>query len=479
MSDVLLIHSPIILYKDEAEIDSFKSHGGDERSYYPLGILYLAAVLQKAGFTVRVIDVAPEGKTLVDILSVIEAEKPFVIGISSMTTSIASSVTLARSIKERFSERISIGLGGVHLCCDTAFLQRNPFFDFGVIGEGEKTFVDIVTRIKQGEKVREVFQGELIQNLDELPFPARHLIDHKIYRREEQMEFEVPAAGILGSRGCPYKCSFCCIPAIGHKVRLRSAKNIVDEMEFVYDLCRGSYSFVDDCMTLNKKHTLEFCQTIIDRKIKVRWIASTRANALDDETVRSLSRAGCTDLYFGVESGSEKIRNSVIKKKITDNEIARAVQLCRKYKILSNLFLMVGFPDETREDMMKTVQIGSKVKADIVGIHITIPLPGTEIFKYAIGKKIIPSDIIDRYARGEMGRGFRGVWPLFVPEGFTLNDLIKIKKKTYMNFYLNPMWWLRRLRTWIVMPGKFKDDLKLFKIAFHVFLTGGTRGQLS
>ena len=91
----------------------------------------------------------------------------------------------------------------------------------------------------------------------------------------------------------------------------------------------------------------------------------------------------------------------------------------------------------------------------------------------------IVKDIIDKYARGDMGKGFRGVWPLFIPKGFTLKDLTDIKRKAYIWFYFNPMWWIRRIRVWFILPGKFKDDLKLFKIAFHVFRTGGTKGQLS
>lgn len=479
MSDVILIHSPIILYNNSAEKEQFKYHGGDEKSYYPMGILYMAAYLEKSGHSVRIIDVAPAGMTLKDILQEIENEKPKIVGISSMTTSISSSVTLARAIKERFRDSVMVGLGGVHLCCDQTFLDRFPVFDFGVVGEGEKTFEELVRRAKKGEIIKGIINGELIQDLDTLPFPARHLVNQRVYLREEQLNFEVPAAGILGSRGCPFSCSFCCIPAIGHKVRLRSPKNIVDEMEEIYDRCQGSYSFVDDCLTLNKSHALDFCQEIIDRKMKVKWIGSTRANTLDEDVVKALSRAGCSDIYIGVESGNERIRNQIIKKRVTDKEIADAVKLCRKYKILTNLFLMVGFPTETKEEMMDTVKIGSKVKADIVGIHITIPLPGTEIFNYAVKNRMIPSDIIDRYARGEMGKGFRGVWPLFIPEGFTLKDLINIKRKTYLRFYLNPMWWFRRVRVWFIIPGKFKDDLKLFKIAFHVFMTGGTRGQLS
>lgn len=479
MSDVVFINSPMLLYKNEDEKARFRSHGGDEKSIYPLGILYISSYLRKYGHTVRVIDVAAEGRTLVDVLEIIKAENPKIIGISSMTTSIMSAVKLAECIKERFGDKFQIGLGGVHLCCDPTFVDRFPVFDFGVSGEGEKTFEELVRRAKKDEKIRGLIQGEMIEDLDTLPFPATDMIKTGIYLREEQMNFEVPAAGILGSRGCPFFCSFCCIPAIGHKVRIRSPKNVVDEMEQVYDQCRGSYSFVDDCFILNKARILEFCQEIMDRKMKVKFIGSTRANTLDREIVKALSKAGCTDLYFGVESGNERVRNQVIKKKISDKQIADAIRLCREYRIMTNLFLMVGFPTETRNEMMETARIGKKVKADIIGIHITIPFPGTEIFRYAIDHKMIPSDIVDKYARGEMGRGFRGVWPLFVPENFTLADLISIKKKAYMSFYLDIMWWVRRIRIWFLVRGKFKEDLKLFKIAWHVFRPGGTKGQLS
>ncbi|MFH1691101.1 MAG: radical SAM protein [Candidatus Omnitrophota bacterium] len=479
MADVVLINSPIILYQDAEDKNSFRWHGGDERSVYPLGVLYIAAYLEQKGHSVRVIDMAPEGKTLLDIYDILKTEKPYVVGISSLTTSIQSAVSLASAIKQKFGDAIHVGLGGVHLCVDPTFVDRFPVFDFGVIGDGEKTLEQILVQVKRGEKVRGIFHGETIKNLDELPFPARHLIDPKIYLREEQLKFEVSMAGVLGSRGCPYQCCFCCIPSIAGKVRMRSAKNIVDEMEAVYDQCRGNYNFIDDCLTLSKKHTLAFCQEIIDRRLKVRWLASTRANTIDDEVAKALKRAGCADIYFGVESGNERVRNEVIKKKVTDKDIAKAVYHCRKQGILTNLFLMVGFPGETKKEMMDTVKIGNRVKADIVGIHLTIPFPGSEIYKHCIEKNILPKDIIDQYALGKLGRGFRDVWPLFIPEGSSIEELITIKKKVYTSFYLNPFWMLRRMRTWFVIPGKFREDLKLFKIALYVFKTGGTKGQLS
>jgi radical SAM superfamily enzyme YgiQ (UPF0313 family) len=250
-------------------------------------------------------------------------------------------------------------------------------------------------------------------------------------------------------------------------------------MVAVYDSCKGGYSFVDDCMTLDRNRTLAFCQEIIDRKLKCHWIASTRVNAMDEEVARAMKRAGCTDLYFGVESGNERVRNEVIKKKVTDEQIKNAARLCRKHGIVSNLFLMVGFPGETWPEMMDTVRIGHKVGADMIGIHITMPFPGTEIFDYAQKNGMIPKDLIDQYASGSLGRGFRGIWPLFVPKAMTLDDLFRAKKLAYRYFYLHPKWLWHRALVWFKIKGKFSEDLKLLKIAWHVFMTGGTKGQLS
>ncbi len=187
MSDVVFIQSPLLLYKNEDEKARFRSHGGDEKSICPLGILYLSSYLKKYGHTARVIDVTAEGRTLVEILEIIKAENPRIIGISSMTTSIMSAVRLADSIKEMFGDKFQVGLGGVHLCVDPEFVNRFPVFDFGVSGEGEKTFEELVRKAKKGERIKGLIQGEMIEDLNALPFPAREMIETGIYLREEQM----------------------------------------------------------------------------------------------------------------------------------------------------------------------------------------------------------------------------------------------------------------------------------------------------
>ncbi len=476
MVDVVLINSPIVLYRNRRDMRENLLSDGDEKSFYPMNILYLAAYLEEKGHTVSVVDAGGCGLTLAEIKKKVDELSPKLVGISAMTISIQSALIMAKELKKK--GRL-IGLGGVHLTCDPDFLNRFANFDFGVVGDGEVVLERLVRKVKAGKPVKGLYQGEPIEDLDKIPFPARHLIDHKIYHLKKLVDDKPPAAGILASRGCPFDCVFCSIPARGKKVRYRSAKNIVDEMELIYDQCQGSYSFTDDCFIVNRPRVMAFCQEIIDRGLKINWVASTRADSLDLKLAKMLKRAGCTELFFGVESGNERIRNKVIGKRLSYESIEKAVSVCRKVGILSDLFLMVGLPTETKREMLDTVRIGGKVKADIVGIHIATPLPGSRLYKYAIDNKIIPADIVDQFASGKLGRKWRGNYPLFVPKGEKLSTLVWMKRLTYLYFYLSPFWWWRRIHLWKRMPSKFGEDLELFKMAGHVLLTGGTKGQLS
>ena len=140
---------------------------------------------------------------------------------------------------------------------------------------------------------------------------------------------------------------------------------------------------------------------------------------------------------------------------------------------------MLGFPTENGEDVEQTIRIGNKVKSDAIGVHITMPMPGSEMFELAIKEGLFKRSIIDDYALGKLGKGFRDNYPLYVPKGLTLEQLINAKKSAYRRFYLSPQWMLRRLRVWLTIKGRFKDDLKLFKIAPGILWSGKSKGQLS
>lgn len=480
MVDVILINSPMVLNKRN---ERYVIPEGDEKSNYPMGLLYIAAFLEKSGFSVKVLDVTAASLTLEDILDSAAEESPYFVGISSMTIGIRSAVLIAQALKDRFKDSITIGLGGSHVNCDHRFIERFPVFDLSVTGEGEKAVAEIIRNLKKGGKVTGTIYGEPIDDLDQIPPPARHLIDINNYiRNEQKSRGKKPVATMLASRGCPYSCCFCSIPIIKHKVRFRSPKNIVDEMESILESCGGKYSFVDDVLTLNKGNMIGLCKEIVQRGLKAQWCGMTRANLLDEELAKFLSLAGCNDIYFGVESGSERIRNEVIKKRISNEQIANAIRLCRKYAIHTNIFLMAGFPNEQWSDLKETINIGSRVKADIIGIRITIPWPGTELMQYAQREGMIPRSVVDDYASGKLNQDskkLRDVWPLFIPKDLTLQELTKARKRAYLKFYLNPFWILRRIKLWIRDRERFKDDLGLLKIAPYVFLKGKTKGSMS
>lgn len=465
MAEVILINCPISFNATRAS--------GDETSTPPLGIMYIASYLEEHGVSVEIFDPTAQRISLVNLLKKIEDESPLIVGLSALTSSLQSAIQLANTIKERKDPGITIGIGGPHVNVDPDFIDRFPIFDFEVVGDGEKTMLNIIEKIKNGGRASGVYFGEQIKNLDELPYPSRHQLDMRFYDPLE------PWAVMIASRGCPFSCSFCSIPGFNRKVRYRSEKNIVDEMENIYEECKGNYSFVDDCFTLNRIHTLDFCNEIISRRLKVKWMAMTRAELVDDELIKEMVTSGCIELFFGIESGNERIRKEILNKTITDRQIFNAIKLCQKYGMQTSVFLMLGFPEETKKEIEDTVNFGARLKADTMGIHLTVPLPGSKLFKRAIEGGLIDKDIIDKYTKGELGDGFRGAWPAYLPKGITKNELVDAKKRAYRKFYLNPLWILRRIWRDLHSPSKMRQDLRLVAVVLHALIYGETKTAMS
>lgn len=473
MVDVLLINAPIVLYYDKRDREENYLSDGDEFSFYPINLLYLSGYLISKGKTVKVIDPTAYGLTMMDIKYIVVKEKPKIIGLTAMTASTQSAIKIAKELRQF---NVPIVLGGIHISNDPGFIDRFPYFDHGVVGDGEHEIYKLLCGENRDKKI---IHGR-VEDLDSLPFPKRDLVDIHKYKRPEQIKGEAFFIDILTSRGCAYSCSFCSIHNTGRRVRYRSAKNVVDEMEQTYDICYGHYTFNDDCFTLKKSHVLSLAQEITDRKMKCRFMASTRANCIDDEIMKALKRMGCANLCIGVESGSERIRNDVIGKRVCDKDVYNTVRLCRKYKITSSLFMMVGFPTETREDLKKTIEIGPRLKADYIGVHQTTPYPGSKIYRLAIKEGKMPNDLVDQWARGDLGRNFKKAWMFYVPDGFTQQDMIDYKRKVYLRFYFDPFWIARKVCFWIWHPLRFiREDLKLFKLLPQVIKSGGTKGQFS
>ena len=449
MLDILFIYPPIY----------FNKEGGPETmdvEHPPLGVLYLASSLEKEHVSAEILDIGAENIDLNRLKNIITEKRPREIGFTTMTANLRGTVQAAEFIKQNFPE-IKLILGGAHISADNDFINRFAhLFDVGIAGEAETVLPAIINKMKTNQPVEKFYQGVPVQDLDSLPFPAREKLQHVKYKK---------GAHIFSSRGCPFKCVFCSRPALSDKMRFRDPMKILDEMEEIYKQGETFFMFADDTLTLKKDHIIGICQEILKRGMKITWTAITRADMLDEDIVKLMKKAGCLEVTLGVESGSERIRNEIIKKNLSTEAIVKAAKLCNKNRVNVNAFLMLGFPTETREDIEKTMQFYKTARYNIVGVHISLPLPGAALFETAKSENKISIDTIDQYARGELGEGFHGSWPFYVPEGFNLQELEDFRKKAYFKFYFRPSYLIRRffqdISSWENLKYSIKTGLSL------------------
>lgn len=450
MTDIILIQPPVS-FKNKAwqkEIIPDTPH---------LGLLYLAAAVEKIGLAVKIIDATDGSYSLTDILEAIKREHPKLIGITAMTMNVRGSVQLSKFLKENIND-IKIILGGPHISADPTIIERYPFFDFGITGEADITFPRLARKIIDGDNdIYGLHEGEVPFDLDSIPYPAYHLVNFDVYKKRRGFW----ANSIMASRGCPYRCSFCSITSISKKVRFRNPKNIIEEMEELYQLTKCKYfNFVDDALTIKKSFVFELLDEMKNLSFRPRWEALSRVNYVNNDLLRAMKEAGCYKLCFGVESGSERIRNDIIKKNVTDKQIKIATQLCWKNGIEPDHFLMLGFPTETKEDILKTINCPLVFEPNIFGLHITQPFPGSPLFEEAISEGIIEKNVIDKYIDGCYGETFNGAWPKYIPQGITYEDLIKARDSAYKRFYFRPVYIVKRILRDFKSFTKLKFDIK-------------------
>jgi radical SAM superfamily enzyme YgiQ (UPF0313 family) len=471
--DVLFVSAPL-QFKDSKNFVPL----GDDTSSPPMGIMSIASYLNANGYNCKILDIGLKRMSLDETIDYIKKVNPRMVGITILTPSTITAVPLANKIKKELPE-IIIGCGGMHVCVDETFIERYPSFDFGVRGEGELIMLEIMKKLDRKEKISGIYDGGYIKDIDALPDPDYGLIDFKEYGYPlDPIEKRETGYTIMSSRGCPFSCSFCCKTPSRKYVRYRSPKKIVDEIQKTLNISKGIYNFIDDTMTLNKKNCLEICNEIIKRKLKIQWLAMTRADVLDLELVRAMQKSGCREVFIGVESGDSRIRNKVIKKMVAHKAILNAIKICRKVGIRTSIFLMLGFPTEGAREIKKTVDYPFKSKADLMGIHLTCPLPGSELYNQAIKEGIIPKDIVDLFIAGKLGKEY-SAWPKYVPHGLTLEYMEKARATAIRKFYLSPAFVFRLLKYYIRFPNRIKYDRHLYRSAWAVLFKGKSKVQFS
>jgi len=365
----------------------------------PLGLCYIAAVLRENGYEdVEIIDAQVEDDSINEIAKNIIRKNPDLVGISTLTFSFLYGAELAKIIKEKI--KIPVVVGGVHVDLYPEAVMSHNFFDVGVIGEGEFTFLEIVKLIENNKnnnlpiwkglgkiknlvflkdgKINETKKREPIQDLDSLPFPARDLLNFDKYYLDYLSN---PFVSILSSRGCPYRCSYCSKTEWSKKWRVHSPIYVVKEMEYcIENFGAKAFQFLDDTFTLHKKRIFELCKLIKERGIETEISCLTRVDRVDKEILEALKEVGLGSISFGVESGDQRILNGM-NKQTKLIEIKRAFEICHELGIKTTALFMIGHPEETLGSIENTKKMIKEIKPNWFKTNILTPYPGTSLYE--------------------------------------------------------------------------------------------------
>lgn len=406
----------------------------------PLGILYIASYSIERGLNVRAIDAPAERLSLDETMARIKKFSPDLIGITTTTPVFHRAIALARAIKV-WAPKLPIVVGGPHINAAPITSMLHDCFDIGCIGEGEETFYELATALGRGESPDHIHglifrhsSGSIrfspprapLMNLDLLPFPARHLLNSKLYTSLPTDVQYLPKFTVLATRGCPFRCTYCDHASEGEKYRTASPTYMVNELEMLEKQYGArEVAFVGSTFTAKREKAIELCNLILERGLKLKWTCSTRVDVVNEELLRLMKRAGCWSIRFGVESGNQKILN-FIQKGITKEQVTEAINLCEKVGICTKAFFMVGHPGETIQTMEETIDFACSLPLTDITVQINTPLPNTH--QYAIAKDYgtIPSVDYSKYSFFS---------PVFIPHGLTKEDLAYYHKEFYRRFF--------------------------------------------
>jgi len=356
-----------------------------------LGIGYLLSSLRTKGHSYRYIDGQISSKEFF-WKEVNKIETP-IVGLSSFLCDINELINVAKHIAKRYPDKIII-VGGRGPCSlPPEYLFKKAPIDYIVLGEGEESLPLLLNYLESEKLKLEDISGlaykkdetititghfRYIENLDSLPFPDRETIRQKEYLKIQEDVVGKPMIRLITSRGCYHRCTFCANNST--KYRLRTSANIVEEINSLVDIYKIKNFFFCDAIFMSPKSRLkELCNQIINQDLKLNWKAHARVDEIDFETLKLISEAGCNQLFFGVESGSDKILK-ILKKGTTQEQTIEAFELCKKIGISTFAYFLVGVPGETDEDIKATVDIINRIQPDGLDVYILLPYPGSSIF---------------------------------------------------------------------------------------------------
>ena len=427
-----------------------------------IGVASLAAVLEKAGYKVGIIDAPAERMSVEQIREVIQRETPRIVGVTASTAEFADALEILKLVKEHSAKMITV-VGGPHITMMPE-TGGNRYIDYIVLGEGEVTFLELVNMLlrnqgevsgilglgyKNNDKLVLNAARPLIEDLDTLPFPAYHLLPMDKYRNYATLDEGRKFATMVTSRGCPFSCTFCssfCL--FGHRWRTMSVKRILELMEKLYTEYKIRFVyFHDDEFSIDKKRVAAICDGIIDRGWDLKWSCLMRVSDMDEDLTRKMKQAGMAGVSFGIELGyAEGLKT--INKKITLEQARAAVRLCGKYDIISSVSFMMGFPWESAKEIRETIDFALSLKeAGIYYFQTLIPYPGTDIYKVMKEEGLIVSGDWSNYVTHTV----TGSEPIIKTRYLSSKELQELYYYAVKRAYFQPGYLFKRLshiRNW-------------------------------
>ena len=380
----------------------------------PLGLLYIGAVLERAGIPVEVVPADVLGLSWADIRRKIERDKPDIVGVTITTENRFQSLKLIRLAKRAHPDALTV-LGGPHASMAAEdCLDHIPELDVVVRGEGELTTLDLCRAWEKSKDVaalRDIpglvlrVDGRArcgpprppIADLDSLPFPAFHLVPFEKFNFTFPVpgRGDLPAVNIMTSRGCPFACNFCATPINwGRHVRVRSPENVVREIEFLKERYGIKVVFFyDDTFNANPKRADAISDLMIERRLDVFFKCDVRMDIMSRDLVEKMKRAGLFHLSFGLEAGSDRVRNEVVGKKVEMKDFHNLVRWCHEFDVIPNVFFIFSHPTETWAEAQETIRVIEDYKDRIEGsVAILHIYPGTPLERLARETGVLPPD---------------------------------------------------------------------------------------
>ncbi|MCX5692614.1 MAG: radical SAM protein [Candidatus Omnitrophica bacterium] len=427
----------------------------------PLGMGYVAAVLEKEGHSVKIIDSPVLAYEIKDIIESASIFKPEILGISTLSPLAEEAYKLSKAFKRCFP-LTKIVLGGAHpTCFPEEAINAAPEIDIIVIGEGEYIMLDVVRALSNGKEELSGVKGiyyrdknnQIVKNqkrdevidLKDLPFPSRHLYSILRYAPEPFENRMLPSTNLIASRGCTYaRCTFCYRSGrMKREYRVQPVQKTIEEIRSLVKKYRiKELIFYDDDLLSNKKWVMDFCDALLKEPYRLQWSFRGRCDTASYEVLKAAKEAGCWSVSYGFESGNQDLLDN-IKKGITLEQSRKVSEWAHKLDLELVGTFMLGLPGETPEKGEKTIDFAIELDCTYAAFIPTHPFVGTELYEYAVKK----GKFVDMPYSGRMLATRFMPKISYVPDGYRgVKAIEELCKKAYRKFYLRPCYILKHLR---------------------------------